>query len=73
VLAAEPLFRMRPYFLSEQFSLLDAAVAPVLWRLRHWGIDLPEDAVHLRRYTVRVFARPSFRFALSEPERGMRS
>jgi RNA polymerase-associated protein len=73
VLAAEPLFRMRPFFLSEQFSLLDAAVAPVLWRLPHWGIELPEDAVHLRRYTARVFARASFRLSLSEPERGMRS
>jgi hypothetical protein len=73
VLAAEPLFRMRPWFLSEQFSLLDAAVAPILWRLPYWGIDLPEDAVHSRRYTVRVFARPSFRLALSALEQGMRS
>jgi RNA polymerase-associated protein len=73
VLAAEPLFRLRPFFLSEQFSLLDAAVVPVLWRLPHWGIELPEDAVHLRRYAVRAFARLSFRLSLSEPERDMRS
>jgi RNA polymerase-associated protein len=71
VIAAEPL--SAPLVPLDQFSLLDAAVAPVLWRLPHWGIELPDDAVHLRRYVVRVFARPSFRTALSEREWGMRS
>ena len=40
VLASEPLFRVRPWFLSEQFSQLDAAVAPILWRQPSWDIDL---------------------------------
>jgi RNA polymerase-associated protein len=40
VLAAEPLFKVRPWFLSDQFSQLDAAVAPILWRLPQWDIDL---------------------------------
>jgi RNA polymerase-associated protein len=73
VLAAEPLFRLRPWFLSEQFSLLDAAIAPVLWRLPRWGVELPEEAQHLRRYTARLFARPAFRAALAPAELAMRA
>ena len=36
----EPLFRARPWFLTDQYSQLDAAVAPILWRLPHWDVDL---------------------------------
>jgi stringent starvation protein A len=75
ILAAEPLFRVRPWFLSEQFSQLDAAVAPILWRLTRWEIDvaaLGAAAPSIERYAVRAFARPSFARSLSEAERGMR-
>src|SRR5262245_611188 len=44
VLAAEPLFRVKAWFLSDQFSILDVAIAPMLWRLRHWEIDLADTA-----------------------------
>jgi RNA polymerase-associated protein len=72
VLAAEPLFRMRPWFLSDQFSLLDTAVAPILWRLPRWRITLPAGNAALERYQQRLFAHPAFRASLSEAERGMR-
>ncbi len=67
-LASEPLFRVRPWFLSDQFSLLDAAVAPILWRLRHWQVELPGSAQAVDRYSKRVFAHPAFRASLSEAE-----
>lgn len=73
VIAAEPLFRARPWFLSEQFSLLDVAVAPMLWRLPRWDIDVPESAQAVLRYAQRIFARPAFRAALSTSEREMRA
>ena len=75
VLAAEPLFKVRPWFLSDQFSQLDAAVAPIIWRLPQWDIDLQSlgTAVpEIERYASRVFARPAFRHSLSDVERHMR-
>ena len=72
VLAAEPLFRVKPWFLSDHFSLLDAAVAPVLWRLPRWRIALPAGTPAIERYGQRVFAHPAFRASLSEAERDMR-
>jgi len=76
VLAAEPLFRVRPWFLSDHFSQLDAAVAPILWRLQRWEVDfaaIAAAAPEIERYATRVFARPSFRHSLSDVERNMRS
>jgi RNA polymerase-associated protein len=72
VLATEPLFRARPWFLSDQFSLLDATVAPILWRLPHWRINPPAGSTALERYQQRVFAHPAVRASLSEAERDMR-
>ena len=72
VLAAEPLFRMKPWFLSDHFSLLDAAVAPILWRLSHWRVTLPDGAATLERYAQRLFAHPAVSASLSEVERDMR-
>lgn len=72
VLASEPLFRVKPWFLSDQFSLLDAAVAPILWRLPRWRIVPPSAGTALERYAQRLFAHPAFRASLSESERDMR-
>jgi RNA polymerase-associated protein len=75
ILASEPLFRLRPWFLSDQFSQLDAAVAPILWRLPRWEIDLNAlgaAAPSIERYAAKVFARPSFARSLSEAERSLR-
>ena len=72
IVAAEPLFRARPWFLSEQFSLLDASVAPILWRLPHWQVEAPANAPALDRYALRVFGRPAFRESLSQREQEMR-
>ena len=72
MLTAEALFRVRPWFLSEQFSQLDAAVAPILWRLPHWAVELPDSAQATERYSKRVFAHPAFVASLSRAEREMR-
>lgn len=75
IVASEPLFRLRPWFLSEQFSQLDAAVAPILWRLPRWDIDvaaLAASSPAIDRYAAKAFARPSFQRSLSGTERGMR-
>jgi len=72
ILASEPLFRLRPWFLSDQFSLLDAAIAPVLWRLSGWGVDLGTNAPGVERYARKVFARASFVASLAPRERESR-
>lgn len=75
LLASEPLFRLRTWFMSDQFSQLDAAVAPVLWRLPRWEIDttaMAAAAPSLERYAAKMFARPSFLRSLSAAERMMR-
>jgi RNA polymerase-associated protein len=72
IVAAEPLFRVRPWFLSEQFSLLDAAAAPILWRLPRWGVALPADATGVERYARKVFSHPAVRLGLTDEERRMR-
>lgn len=72
ILASEPLFRLRPWFLSDQFSLLDASIAPVLWRLPAWGVDLGGNAPGVERYSRKVFARASFLKSLSARERDAR-
>lgn len=65
------VFSAMPYFLSNDFSLLDCSIAPILWRLPYYGIDLPTSAKPVTEYMKRVFARPSFQTSLSEQERDM--
>lgn len=69
VVAAAPAFAEKPYFLSDEFSLVDCCVAPILWRLSYLDIDLPERQTrHMARYMNKIFARRSFRDSLTELE-----
>ena len=54
------VFSAMPYFLSAEFSLLDCSIAPILWRLPHYGIELPASAKPITTYMKRVFSRPVF-------------
>jgi len=72
VLASSEVFKAKPYFLSDEFSLVDATIAPILWRLPYFGIDLPPQAQAVTRYANHVFTRSSFRESLSENEQEMR-
>ncbi len=72
ILQSAELFAAKPYFLSEEFSLVDATIAPVLWRLPMYGIDLGSAAEPIEAYMLRVFARQSFQNSLTELEQEMR-
>jgi RNA polymerase-associated protein len=65
------VFSAKPYFLSDEFSLVDAAIAPVLWRLKYYNIDLPVQARAVNEYAERMFARDSFKASLTEAEKEM--
>jgi stringent starvation protein A len=67
-----PLFAKQKFMLGEEFSMLDVAIAPLLWRLDHYGIVLPKQAVALLKYGERLFARPAFIEALTASEKAMR-
>ncbi len=64
--------RNKPYFASDELSLVDVTIAPLLWRLPHWRIDLPKDSAALVKYANLLFSRPAFRMSLSSQEREMR-
>ena len=67
-----PLFADKPCFLSEEQSLVDCCLLPILWRLPVLGIELPRPAKPLLDYMERQFAREAFKASLSAAERDMR-
>ena len=68
------LLKEKPFFMNDEFSLVDCCIAPMLWRLPSIGIEIPNDAKHkpLNLYMKRVFTMPSFIESLTELEREMR-
>ncbi|BBB28898.1 glutathione S-transferase N-terminal domain-containing protein [Neptunomonas japonica] len=73
LVAISPIFAEKPFFMSEEFTLVDCCLAPLLWRLPYLGVDLPEaQCKSLYEYMERLFERESFRESLSEAEREMR-
>ncbi|MGA8205310.1 MAG: glutathione S-transferase N-terminal domain-containing protein [Woeseiaceae bacterium] len=72
IMQSAELFAPKPFFLSDEFSLVDASIAPILWRLPHYGIELGGKAEAIEDYMTRVFARRSFRQSLTELEQEMR-
>lgn len=71
--AISPAFRDQTYALGEEFSLVDCSLAPLLWRLDHFRIELPKQARPILDYAERIFARKSFDLSMTEAEREMRS
>lgn len=66
------LFAGKPFFLSDEFSMVDCCLLPILWRLPQLGIELPRQAKPLLDYMERQFARPAFQASLTPTERAMR-
>ena len=64
--------RNKPYFAADELSLVDVTIAPLLWRLPHWRIELPKESTPLLKYANLLFSRPAFRMSLSPQEREMR-
>lgn len=66
--ALAPVFNDMPFFLSNDFSLVDCCIAPLLWRLSSMKIELPPKAKAVLDYGQRIFARDSFQASLTEYE-----
>jgi RNA polymerase-associated protein len=67
-----PVFTKTKYMLGDDFTMLDVAIAPLLWRLDHFGIRLGKPAAALMKYAERIFSRPAFIEALTPSEKVMR-
>ena len=69
-----PIFAEKPFFMSDEFTLVDCCLSPILWRLKSFGIEIPRtrQTMPLFEYMDRVFKRPSFVESLTEHERDMK-
>jgi RNA polymerase-associated protein len=73
IIAIAPIFAEKPYFMNDEFSLVDCCVAPILWRLKEVDITLPEKSTRpLHKYMQKMFERDAFRASLTETEVEMR-
>lgn len=67
-----PIFTNHKYMMGEEFSMLDVAISPLLWRLDHYGIELSKNVAPLMKYAERIFSRPAYIEALTPSEKIMR-
>ncbi|NOX43275.1 MAG: stringent starvation protein A [Gammaproteobacteria bacterium] len=67
-----PIFEQKEYFMSDEFSVIDCAIAPILWRLSSFDIQLPPQAKAVYNYSERLFERETFVSSLSEAEQELR-
>ena len=73
LLSSAELFGVKPFFMSDEFSLVDCSIAPILWRLPRWEVDLPPShGRNIIKYAETLFSRASFRTSLTELEQEMR-
>lgn len=73
LLSLEPVFADKPFFLSEEFSLLDCILAPLLWRLPALGIVIPANATAIQAYMQRLFKLDAFQQSLTDIEKQIRA
>ncbi len=62
-----------PFFLSDELTMMDCALGPLMWRLPHYGVEIPTSSEGIHGYQERLFALESFQKSLSEAERAMRA
>ncbi len=72
IVSSVEIFGAKRFFLSDDYSLVDCSIAPILWRLDVFSIDLPLQAKPIHRYMDEIFSRPSFQASLTELEQEMR-
>ena len=67
-----PIFAQKSYFMSDDYSLVDCYLAPILWRLPAYGVRLPANAKALQNFADRIFEREAFTQSLTEAEYELR-
>ncbi len=67
-----PIFARQKFILGDEFSMLDVAIAPLLWRLEHYNVTLTKQAAPLLKYAERLFSRQAFIDSMTPAEKAMR-
>ena len=70
--AIAPIFTQKLYFMSDEYTLVDCFLAPILWRLPAYGVRLPAQSRALQRFANRLFDREAFAQSLTEAEQELR-
>jgi len=71
IIAANELFRVSDYVLSDELSLVDCTLGPLMWRLAHYGVKLGKPGASVEAYAHRIFSRASFKSSLTQAERDL--
>jgi RNA polymerase-associated protein len=69
IIAANDLFKVSDFLLSDELTLVDCSLGPLLWRLSHYGVKLGKPGSSVEAYAQRVFSRASFKSSLTMAER----
>jgi len=69
LIAANELFKIQDYLLSDELTLVDCMLGPLMWRLSHYGVKLGRPGAAVETYAHRVFSRASFKTSLTNAER----
>ena len=69
IIAANELFKVQNYLLSDELTLVDCMLGPLMWRLSHYGVKLGKPGAAVETYAQRVFSRASFKSSLTNAER----
>ena len=69
LIAANELFKIQDYLLSDELTLVDCMLGPLMWRLSHYGVKLGKPGASVETYAQRVFSRASFKSSLTMAER----
>jgi len=73
LIGASAVFEQKPFFMSDEYTLIDCALAALLWRLPSYGITLPVQAKALITYADSLFEREAFKESLTEAEKELRA
>jgi len=73
LISVAPIFEQKPFFMSDEFSLVDCTLATLLWRLPSYDIELPAQTKPLVEYAERIFKREAFQTSLTAEERDIRN
>ena len=65
------LFGIQRFFLNDDFTIVDCVIAPILWRLNLFGIELPGNQKSIDAYMERIFSRVAFKESMTEDEEEM--
>jgi len=69
IIAANDLFKVQDYLLSDELTLVDCMLGPLMWRLSHYGVRLGKPGSSVETYAQRIFSKASFKSSLTMAER----